>query len=261
VTVSLEHVAALRTRRARDETGRYFAEGVRFLVAAVDAAAPIEATVVVPALLKSAIGQLLVRRLRQRGIPELRVDRETFARLSSARDPQGVGVVLRQHLDPLRRVPMEHGACWLALESVQSPGNLGTLMRTSEAAGGSGVIALGPSVDPFDPNTVRATMGALFTRRLARASPTELSAWARAQGAIVIGASGDASTDYRAVRYDRPVVLVLGGERRGLSPHARGACDAVVRIPMAGRTDSLNLAVAGSILLYEVWSQRHPPRR
>ncbi len=254
----VEQILALRNRRARDETQRFFVDGVRFLVAAVDAGAPIEGIVVAPRLLKSAVGQMLARRLRARGVPELRVDAATYAELSLAHEPQGVGAVVRQQWTPLRDVLVEHAACWLAIEDVRSPGNLGTLLRTSEAVGASGLVALGRSVDPHDPGALRATMGSIFGRRLAHGSPESLAAWARGGRAIVVGASGDATADYRSLSYERPVVLLLGAERKGLSPAARRACDAMVRIPMTGRTDSLNLAVAGSVLLYEVYRQRHP---
>lgn len=256
--LSLEHVRALRDRRARERTGTFFVDGVRFLVAAVDAGATIDGIVVAPKMLKSAIGQMLARRLRARGVPELRVDPATYASLSTSHEPQGVGAIVKQAWVDLDSLAAEHGACWLAIEDVRSPGNLGTLLRTSEAAGASGLIALGRNVDPHDPGSLRATMGAIFTRRLARASPESLAAWARRHHVLVVGASGDAPLDYRQVSYSRPVVLLLGAERKGLSPASRRACSVTVRIPMVGRTDSLNLAVAGSVLLYEVWNQRHP---
>jgi TrmH family RNA methyltransferase len=151
---------------------------------------------------------------------------------------------------------------WLALEHVCSPGNLGTLLRTSEAVGATGLVALGAGVDPWDPAVVRATMGALFTRRIVRAGARVLRAWARRHGVAIVGADGEGARDFREVSYRRPVVLVLGDERKGLSPVQRAACDELVRIPMTGRTDSLNVAVAKktwrSVLLYEAYAQRHP---
>lgn len=258
--LSLPFIQSLASRRARDSSGLFYADGVRFLVAAADAGIPIRGLVTSPRILKSTIGQMLVRRLRSRGVPELRVAPEELAALSHApsNEPQGVGVVMRQTWEPWASQSAEHATCWLALEEVRSPGNLGTLLRTSEATGSTGLLALGSKIDPFDPGCVRATMGALFTRRLARATPAELAIWAKTHDVLVVGATGDATVDYRDISYSRPVVLVLGAERKGLSPAARSACDITVRIPMVGRTDSLNLAVAGSVLLYEVYSQRHP---
>ena len=165
---------------------------------------------------------------------------------------------MRQRWTRLDEVGALHDACWLALSAVQSPGNLGSLLRTADAVGAAGLLALGADVDPHDPAVVRATMGSVFSRVFARATPGELVAFARRTGCTVVAAAPRAAHDYRAVSYRRPVVLLLGGERRGLADDELRAADVTVRIPMVGRTDSLNLAVAASVLLYEVYAQRHP---
>ena len=152
-------------------------------------------------------------------------------------------------------------ACWIALETIRSPGNLGTILRTCEAVGAAGLILLRPRgavIDPHDPDVVRASLGAVLSRRLVRATPSELRGWARRSDCVVVGATPKGSHDYRAVSYRRPVVLMLGDERKGLSPRQQALCDVTVRIPMAGRGDSLNVAVAAGVLLYEVQNQRHP---
>jgi len=144
----------------------------------------------------------------------------------------------------------------VALDTVQSPGNLGTILRTCDAVSAAGVILVGDAVDPFDQATVRATMGALFTQRFVRASLAEFSAWKASQNCLLVGTSPAAQTDYQAARYPAPVVLWMGGERKGLPAEFQQLCDVMVRIPMVGRSDSLNLAVATSVLLYEVFNQR-----
>lgn len=126
-------------------------------------------------------------------------------------------------------------------------------MRTSAATGASGFILLGESIDPFDPAVVRATMGALFKQTLVRTTIDHLRRWVRANNIGVIGASPDGSEDYREVQYTRPTLLMLGGERKGLTDEQRGLCSRIVRIPMAEGMDSLNVAVAGSLLMYEVF--------
>jgi TrmH family RNA methyltransferase len=251
-------VLALRHRAARDATGTFFAEGTRFLVSAIDAGATIDTVVVAPKLLRSPIGQMLARRLRMRGVRELRLAPDEFARISMMPEPQGVGVVVRQ---TWTRLAPDHDACWIALEEVRSPGNLGTLLRTADATGATGLCVLGGRVDPFEPSVVRATMGSIFWRRIARTSLAELRAFAASTGAVIVGAAAGAPRDFREVSYRRPVILMLGGERKGLTPAQMQACDVLVRIPMSGRTDSLNLAVAGSVLLYEVYAQRHPTHK
>jgi len=129
-------------------------------------------------------------------------------------------------------------------------------LRTGDALGASGLILIGDAVDPYDPACVRATMGAIFAQRLVRLSPAEFAAWKRFGGCRLVGTSPHGAHDYRAVVYPPQTVLFMGGERRGLSEERRRLCDHLVCIPMVGRSDSLNLAVATGILLYEVFNQR-----
>ena len=135
---------------------------------------------------------------------------------------------------------------------MQSPGNLGTILRTCEAVGAAGVILLGPQADPYDPSAIRATMGALFAQRLVRATWDEFAAWKRRHGCLLVGTSPSGKIDYRAVAYTPPTVLWMGWERQGLSPEQQALCDVMARIPMAGRSDSLNLAVSTGVMLYEI---------
>ncbi len=254
---TLELVRSLAHRPARERLERYAVEGVRFLVAAVDARTPIEGLVVCPALLTSALGQMLVRRLRRDGVPELRVDAASYEAVARQKDGTGRGVIAVARTRWETRVAFGPRDLWLAVEGARSPGNLGTLLRTCLAVGARGAFVVG-DVDPYDPGCVRATMGALHALQIARVSPEELSALARRDGARIIGASPDTPVDYRAPSYRGPTVIALGCERRGLTPELRRACDALVRIPMVGPLDSLNLAVAGSVMLYEAFGQRHP---
>ena len=139
---------------------------------------------------------------------------------------------------------------------MRSPGNLGTILRTGEAVGASGLILIGDGVDPYDPACVRATMGAVFGQRFVRATEGELTAWKRRTGARLIGTSPHAKSDYRAVAYPPGTILFMGGERQGLSAQMQSLCDENVHIPMVGAGDSLNLAVATAVMLYEVFGQR-----
>jgi len=126
-------------------------------------------------------------------------------------------------------------------------------MRTSAASGAAGFILIGDSIDPFDPAVVRATMGALIKQMIVRTSINQLRQWLRMNKVDVIGASPDGLEDYRKVSYSRPALLMLGSERKGLTDEQRGMCSRVVRIPMIEGMDSLNVAVAGSLLMYEVF--------
>jgi RNA methyltransferase, TrmH family len=254
--ITLDEVLRLRDKSARERQQRLFVEGVRFLITAVDSGAQLDALVVVPSRLVSPVAQMIVRRLKRQGVPILSLTPDEFARLSLLGEPQGVGAVIKQRWASLTQVAQpKRDALWLSLDEVRSPGNLGTLLRTCDAVGARGLLC-SPHVDPYDPSTVRATMGSLFSQRLVRASARELTPFKKHYA--FVGAAPDAPHDYRAPRYDRPVVLVLGSERHGLSPDQRSLCDTLVRIPMVGRCDSLNLAIAASVLLYEIHNQRHP---
>ena len=143
---------------------------------------------------------------------------------------------------------------------MQSPGNLGTILRCCDAVGCAGVILLGKATDPYDPACVRASMGALFTQRFVRCTPEEFMAWKQKHGCLLVGTSPHAGDDYQKATYPAPVVLFMGSERKGLPPEFQTLCDRMVRIPMIGSSDSLNLAMATSVLLYEVFNQRRQSR-
>ena len=148
---------------------------------------------------------------------------------------------------------------WLGVESVDSPGNLGTIIRTAEATGVAGIFVIGGNSDPWDPAAVRASMGALFSQKLVRCSVREFLEWARSGGVSVVGSSPKGMLDYRALRCRCPIALLVGSERQGLSASLIEVSDFMVRIPMAGRGDSINVAVAAGVLLFEMFGRRRGP--
>jgi TrmH family RNA methyltransferase len=208
-----------------------------------------------PDLLTSSYGEDLVRRLRDRALI-LEVSADVFRSISPREGPQGLGAVVRQHWQTLGRVDPSRDFCWVALDSAQDPGNVGTIMRTTDAVGGSGIILLGAGTDPYDPTSVRASMGAAVSLTLIRTTFDELVAWTRLHDVTLVGTSDTADVDYHDVRYRSPLVVLMGNEREGLSDRQQAACGAVVSIPMVGRSDSLNLAVATGVMLYEIFNQQ-----
>ncbi|MEM1063374.1 MAG: RNA methyltransferase [Planctomycetota bacterium] len=249
-------VRSLARRSTRDKTGRYWFEGVRHFVQACDAGTRLEAVVTCPKLLKSHVAEVLIRRAKQRGVPVRRVGPEQFREVSTADRACGVGAIAVPHWTPLDRADPAAGVGWLVIEHVRSPGNLGTILRTAEAVGVGGVVFAGPSCDPFAAATVRASMGGLFPLRLCRASHAAVADWAAAAGMTLVGLSPDATTRWDrladAAPPGRPVAVVLGGERRGLSERSRSLCDVSVSLPMSGTADSLNVSVAAGVMLYEL---------
>lgn len=150
-------------------------------------------------------------------------------------------------------IDIDSGLCWIILGLVRAPGNFGTLIRTSEAIGGNGFILIDNKVDVFTPAIVRASMGAIFRQRFVRTSLKALAKWIRMQNIQIIGASPDGSNDFHHFIFPRPTLLFLGEERQGLSTEQRSICDHLVSIPMMGQADSLNLGVAGSLLMHEIY--------
>jgi TrmH family RNA methyltransferase len=241
-----------RDRRYRDLHGRFFVEGVRNFVSAVDQGCAVDALLYSERLLTSPIARKLVRRLKRAGTPFARVSPEQFRSVSRAERASGVGAILRQQVLDLQHLAPGDAPCWVVLSQVRAPGNVGTLIRTSAAVGAAGFILLGGSVDPFDPVVVRASMGALFQQTFVRANIEQLRQWAYQHELLVVGASPDGTLAYDQARYTRPTVLILGEERQGLTDAQRAICQQIVRIPMVAGADSLNLGVAGSLLMYAV---------
>jgi RNA methyltransferase, TrmH family len=250
---ALAHIERLQTdRNVRDACGQFFVEGVRNLLYAVDGGFAVETLLASEKLLTSSAARAAVRRLARAGAPLARASPEQFRSVSRAERASGIGAVLRQRIEPLHRMAPRRGLCWIVLDRVRSPGNLGSLVRTSAAMGGAGFILVGGAIDPFDPAVVRGAMGALFQQIFVRTGPQQLRHWARRHQLQVVGASPDGPIGCHEARYRAPPLLVLGDERQGLDDEQRGLCDQLVRIPMVNGIDSLNLAVAGSILMYEV---------
>lgn len=214
--------------------------------------AGIEELIVAPRLLRSAAAQKQVRRLLRSGVRAYEVPPEVLHGLSRGDDPQGVLAVVRQEWQDLDAADPHEGLCWVALGGIRSPGNLGTLIRTAEAVGAAGLILLGDTADPYDPACVRATMGAALSLRYVRTDLRRLLAWKHRHRMRLVGTSPGADRSYREASWARPLILLLGSERKGLSEPELAACDELVRIPMAPRTDSLNAAVAAGVILYEV---------
>lgn len=252
----IRRLRSLHNRAERDRAGAFLVEGVRFLTRAMEQDAIIETLVAAPELMNSPFGRAQVRALRRSGVRYAEVTADVFHTLAQSDDPQGVAAVVRQRWARLSDMPAEAGGCWVALSAVQSPGNLGTLVRTCEAVGAGGVILLSDGPDPYNASAVRASMGAVFATRFVRSSLSELTRWKQRHGVRLVGTAPSANTDYRQVAYNEPVILFMGWERQGLSVEEQAVCDTLVRIPMVGRCDSLNLAVATSLMLYEVFNQQ-----
>jgi len=251
----IKHIRKLAQKKYRKETGAFFVEGLRTVGEALQTGAAIEALVIAPGLLVSEFGQSLFIQAQEQDIASIEVSDAIFSSFTPKRAAQGIGAVVLQKWQNLDDITVSQQDMWIALDAVADPGNLGTIIRTADAVGCQGVILLGNATDPHDPTAVKASMGALFSQDLIRTDWSSFLRWRNKYRLTLAGTSDSAELDYQAVKYKHPLVLLMGSERHGLNKEMMAACDHMVRIPMAGRSDSLNLAAASAVMLYEIYNQ------
>jgi RNA methyltransferase, TrmH family len=257
VDTTLRFVKKLQQARSvREQQKFFYAEGVRNFVQIVDNGFDIETIIYSDKLCTSSLVRKLVRQLKRAGVVVLNMSPEEFRSVSTTQRASGVGAIVRQKWMTLESITLDQPSCWIVLSEVQSEGNLGTLIRTSEAVGSAGFILLGNAVEPYAPTVVRVTMGGMFQQQFIRTTLEEFQNWIRQNHLTVIGASPDAATSFHDFIYPKITFIFLGEERNGLTEGQRALCSQSLRIPMTGKADSLNLGVAGSLLLYEVFRSR-----
>jgi TrmH family RNA methyltransferase len=247
---TVKAVRALHLRKARDETGLFLAEGLKCVTEGVE-------TGHAPKILlygRDAADHPLLKRAAQAALAGggevVEVTHDILAKVSRRDNPQAVVAVFAQAFRPLEGVEPQAAPCWVALHRVRDPGNLGTIVRTADAAGCGGVILVGECCDPYSVEAVRATMGSIFATPLVRASEAEFAAWRGGWPGAVVGTLLSAQVEHSQAAYARPVLILMGNEQQGLPPDMAGLCDVNVKIPMRGRADSLNLAVATGVMIY-----------
>ena len=255
----VKDIRRLAQKRHRDETGLFLCEGLKLALDAAEAGWRI-ATLIYA---KNARGtdrlDTLAARVIASGGDVLEVAEKVLGAITRRDNPQMVTSVVERRLTPLADIRPGPADCWVALDRVRDPGNLGTVLRTVDAVGAKGVILVGDCVDPFGIEAVRATMGSLFAVPLVRCTEAEFLSWRAGWPGKVVGTHLSGAVDYRAIAYDGAAqLLLMGNEQRGLTEALAGCCDALALIPQAGRADSLNLAVATGVMLYE--ARRHALR-
>lgn len=249
----VKDIKALALKKFRDEQHAFMAEGLKLVIDALDLGWSIKTLV----FAKSARGNAVVEKAAARTIASggtvLEVPEKILTAITRRDNPQAVIGVFSQKLAPLKDVRPTNGDVWVALDRVRDPGNLGTVIRTVDAVGARGVILVGETTDPFSLETVRATMGSIFAVPVAKVSQDAFLAWRKGFSGLVAGTHLKGAVDYRSVDFKgRPVLLLMGNEQQGLTDELAESCDRLLRIPQAGRADSLNLAVATGIVLFEI---------
>ena len=252
----VKRVRSLRDKRHRREEGLFLAEGLRILTEAADSGILPEFIFFTKDSADHALTRRLVDQVEARGGEAIETDREILAKLSGKDNPQTVLGVYREFDTTLDRIDRSVADIWIVAQSLRDPGNLGTILRSGDAVGAGGLILVDDCVDPFSVEAVRATMGALFTQRIATARWPEFVSWLRSGPGQLIGTSLKAKQDYQAPRYAAPTFILVGNEAQGLPTDYEAECDLLVKMPMLGRADSLNAAVATAVMAYEVLNQR-----
>ncbi|WP_156936707.1 RNA methyltransferase [Chelativorans sp. J32] len=249
----VKDIKALALKKYRDREGVFMAEGLKLVLDALDTGWAIRTLVYA----KSAGGNTTVERAAARTVAAgglvLQVSEKVLSAITRRDNPQMVVGIFEQRWLPLHEIQPAGGDVWVALDRVRDPGNLGTIIRTVDAVGAKGLMLVGECTDPFSLETVRATMGSVFSVPLARADESAFLSWREGFSGLMVGTHLKGSVDYRNVDYSgTPVLLLMGNEQQGLPEKLAEACDRLVRIPQAGRADSLNLAVATGVMLYEI---------
>lgn len=250
-------IRSLEMRKARRETGLFAAEGASVLVTAREAGWRPRMLAFLAGSAQSGVPRGLVAWAEAAGAECLEVSQAVLAKLAAKDNPQTMLGVFEQRWAPEpQAAAVAQDATWLALEEIRDPGNLGTILRTADAVGAGGVILIGNAVDPYARESVRASMGSIFNVGLVRMSAEQFRALAAGWPGDVVGTHLEAAHDFREASYRAPTLLVMGSEGPGLSPQLAAACSRLVKIPMTGRLDSLNLAVATALMLYEIRRDR-----
>ncbi|SCW37095.1 RNA methyltransferase, TrmH family [Rhizobium mongolense subsp. loessense] len=252
----IKDIKALTNKKSREESGTFMAEGLKLVIDAIELGWAIRTLVYA----KAAKGKPLVEQMAAKTVASgglvLEVSEKIISSITRRDNPQMVVGIFESRWKPLKDIRPKDGETWIALDRVRDPGNLGTIIRTADAAGAAGVILVGETTDPFSLETVRATMGSVFAVPISKATPEEFIGWKKSAGVAVVATHLAGSVDYRTIDYKKkPVVLLMGNEQSGLPDQLAKEADALARIPQQGRADSLNLAVASAVMLFE--ARRH----
>lgn len=251
----VKHVRSLREKKHRKREQLFLAEGLRILTEAREQGVLPEMVFLATDARPHPLAQSLIDEVEARGGDVILTSADILGKISGKENSQAIVGVYRDRLTPLAQLDRSKASIWFVAQAMRDPGNLGTLMRIGDAVGAGGVILVDDCVDPFSVETVRASMGALFTQAIVQTEWTDFLAWLRAGPGQLVGTSLNTDFDYQQPAYEAPTFLLIGNEARGLPEDYEAACDLLVKMPMMGRADSLNASVAGAVMAYEVLNQ------
>ncbi len=243
---------SLRDKKARRSEGLFLAEGLRIIAEARDSGRLPEIMAFAPEGGVHPLAAEIIAATEAAGGEAIETSSDILSKMSGKDNPQLLLAAYRQPATDLGAIDRAPAPLWIVAQALRDPGNLGTILRTGDAAGAGGLILVDDCADPFSVEAVRASMGAVFTQAIAAARWDEFIAWLRAGPGQLVGTSLKATSDYVEARYEAPCFLLIGNEQQGLPADYEAACDLLVKIPMAGRADSLNAAMAAAVMAFQV---------
>jgi TrmH family RNA methyltransferase len=255
---TVKRLRSLRDKKARREEGLFLAEGLRILAEARDSGRLPEIIAFSPQGAAHPLAAQIITAAEDAGAEAIEVPPDLLTKMSGKDNPQMLLGAYRQPSATLADIDRDSAPLWLVAQALRDPGNIGTILRTGDAVGAGGLILVDDSADPFSVEAVRASMGAIFTQAVAAARWDEFLPWLRSGEGQLVGTSLKTDTDYLDADYRQPCFLLIGNESQGLPVEYEAACDQLVKIPMAGRADSLNAAVAAAVMAFHVrasWNQ------
>ncbi|KLE35178.1 TrmH family RNA methyltransferase [Aurantiacibacter luteus] len=253
---TVKFLKSLRDKKHRKREGKFLAEGLRLLTDALESGRVPEMLVMASTRDPHPLLGALVSAVEHAGGEVVETTPDILSKITGKDNPQAVAGVFAEFDTSLAALDRTAAPIWLVAQALRDPGNLGTMLRTGDAIGAGGLILIDDCADPFSVEAVRASMGAVFTQGIARASWDEFLPWLRGgpdeERGQLVAASLREAVPYRGAPYAAPCFVMVGNESRGLPENYEAACDLRVTMPMKGRADSLNAAVAAAVLGYEV---------
>jgi TrmH family RNA methyltransferase len=255
----IKEIKQLGERKHREDRGLFFIEGIRFVEEALNENADVYRLLISERLEEVGNGRELIKKIRDRNLETTVLSDKLFREISDTENPQGVLAVLRMKGYGLENLEGVNTAdnLYIILDGIQDPGNMGTVIRTADAAGAAAVIALRGCVDIYNPKVLRATMGSVFHLPVFACSDSgRLFKMLKEKSVKLVAAHLEGSMNHYELDMRKDVALIVGNEAGGIGPEAAAAADVLVRIPMPGRAESLNASIAAGVLIYEAVRQR-----
>ena len=249
---TIKRLRSLRDKKARKEEGLFLAEGLRIITEARDSGRLPEIIMFSAEGARHPLASEIIAATEAAGGDAIETTADILSKTSGKDNPQMLVAAYRQPSTELSAIDRSSAPLWFVAQALRDPGNIGTILRTGDAVGAGGLILIDDSADPYSVEAVRASMGAIFTQQVAKTPWTEFLAWLRSGPSQLVGTSLNTDQDYLAAEYRPPCFLLIGNEQQGLPEAYEKECDILVKIPMAGKADSLNEAIEAAVMAFQV---------